>query len=311
MQILTIIYIHAARSAVFLQISTTRNFNTSCKYRRCDNLRICLSGLGRTGSQIAKYLSETGCHTLVSAICGAGSAKHGHDVGEIIGTGRLGIPVYSCKFIEPCFMKTMPEVVMDFSTPEAALKNAEIFSKLKVPIVMGTTGFTHSQEERLFSLVRLHKGGMIYAPNITLGVNTLMLLSEIAAEMLDGYDIQIIEMHHNRKHDIPSGTAKKMAAALSEKRRVSDGAETEIPVASVRAGGIVGTHKVMLVGKYDMIEISHNSFSRNAFAEGAVFAAEFIKDKTGVYEMKDAMGAKRHCASKTGKMESPVPMFVK
>lgn len=250
-------------------------------------MKVCISGLGRAGSQIARYLLAGDRVRIVSAICSPGSVKAGRDLGEIIGCRNAGIQVYPSDRIESCVFNTRPDLVLDFSTPSAALANAEAFFSLNVRAVMGTTGFSKSEEAELYALADRYGAGLIYAPNITRGVSTLMFLTELASQILTGYDVEIIEMHHSRKTDIPSGTAAKLADRLRESSPA--GEKHDVPIASVRAGGIVGCHKVMLVGGNDMIEISHQSFSRDAFAEGALYAAEFIQDKTGIYEMKDAM----------------------
>ncbi|WP_411676318.1 4-hydroxy-tetrahydrodipicolinate reductase [Caproicibacter sp.] len=250
-------------------------------------MKVCISGLGRAGSQIAKYLLACDRVELVSGICSPISTKAGRDLGEVIGCRAAGIPVYPSDRIESCIFNTRPDLILDFSNATAALKNAETFFSLNVRVVMGTTGFSKAEEAELYALADRFGAGLIYAPNITRGVSTMMLLTELASRILNGYDVEIIEMHHKRKVDIPSGTASKLADRLRETLPV--GERHEVPVSSVRAGGIVGCHKVMLVGENDMIEISHQSFSRNAFAEGALFAAEFIQDKTGIFEMKDAM----------------------
>jgi 4-hydroxy-tetrahydrodipicolinate reductase len=254
-------------------------------------MKVCVSGLGRAGSQIARYLLTCGRAMLVSAVCSPDSAKAGRDLGDVIGCRSAGIQVYPSDRIESCVFNTRPDLAIDFSTPSAALKNAEAFFSLNVRVVMGTTGFSKAEEAELYALADRYGAGLIYAPNITRGVSTLMFLAELASQILTGYDIEIIEMHHNRKADVPSGTAAKLAGRLRETSPA--GEKHEIPVASVRAGGIVGCHKVMLVGGNDMIEISHQSFSRDAFAEGALYAAEFLQDKVGVYEMKDAMNLDR------------------
>ncbi|MCI1965716.1 MAG: 4-hydroxy-tetrahydrodipicolinate reductase [Oscillospiraceae bacterium] len=250
-------------------------------------MKVCISGLGRAGGQIARYLLHCSRVQLVSAICSPGSIKAERDLGEIIGASSTGIRIYPADQIEACVFNTRPDLVLDFSSPSGALKNAEAFFALNVRVVMGTTGFSHKEEAELYALADRYGGGLIYAPNITRGVSTLMFLSELASRILAGYDMEIIEMHHSRKVDIPSGTAAKLANRLQQ--MIPDGTDHPIPVASVRAGGIVGCHKVMLVGENDMIEISHQSFSRDAFAEGALYAADFIYNKTGIYEMKDAM----------------------
>ena len=252
-------------------------------------LRICISGLGRTGIQIAKYLLPLKDSILVSVLCSPGSSKSGQDLGRYLGGENIGVPIIPSDQIEQCIFSTRPDVVIDFSTPAAAVKNTEIFSGLGVNIVMGTTGFNQVQEKKLRSLIQKNKSGLIFAPNITRGVNTLMLLAKLASKVLGDYDMEIIEMHHKNKHDIPSGTALKIADAVADSREpVSMMNQSDIPISSVRAGGIIGCHKVMLVGEYDMIEISHQTFSRDAFAEGAVYAAKFIQNKTGIYQMKDA-----------------------
>ncbi|MPN51595.1 4-hydroxy-tetrahydrodipicolinate reductase [bioreactor metagenome] len=121
------------------------------------------------------------------------------------------------------------------------------------------------------------------APNITYGVNVLMLMAEIAAELLGDYDFEVFEEHHKHKKDRPSGTAKKIV------NKIRNGLLTQkdIPEHVVRAGGIIGKHKILICGEFDKLEISHESFSRVAFAEGAYKAAQFITGKTGFYEMSD------------------------
>lgn len=250
-------------------------------------MKVCISGLGRAGSQIARYLLACDRVRLVSAICSPGSAKSGCDLGEVIGCPNAGIRIYPSDQIESCVFNTRPDLVLDFSTPSAAMANTEAFFSLNVRAVIGTTGFSKAEEAELYALADRYGAGLIYAPNITRGVSTLMFLTELASRILTGYDVEIVEMHHSRKADVPSGTAAKLADRLRETS--PSGEKREIPISSVRAGGIVGCHKVMLVGENDMIEISHQSFSRNAFAEGALYAAEFIQGRTGIYEMKDAM----------------------
>lgn len=248
-------------------------------------MKICVSGLGRAGSQVARYLLSSDQARPVCGVCSPESPKAGRDLGEVLGGRSIGIPVYPSDRLEACIFNTRPDVALDFSRSEAALRNAETFFSMGVKVVMGTTGFSKAEEAELYALADRFGGGLIFAPNITRGVNTLMLLSELASRILSGYDVEIVEMHHKNKRDIPSGTAAKLAGQLKEGALGG----REVPVASVRAGGIVGWHQVMLVGENDMIEITHQTFSRDSFAEGALFAAEYIRDKTGIYEMRDAL----------------------
>jgi len=254
-------------------------------------LRVCLIGLGKTGSEVAKVLLEQDSVKLVAAVCRPGSPKEGKDLGEVIGCRDTGIKVYGADKLEEMVFKTKPDVAIDFSKPEATVKNAVILSKLKVNMVIATTGFSKISLKRIFLLTKKYHNGIVYAPNITLGVNVMMLLTSIASSILNDYDFQVSEEHHNKKKDIPSGTALKIAGEI-EKSLISSGVAIKpgsVPINAVRAGGIIGKHEVEIVGDEDMISISHQSFSRKAFASGALRAAKFIYRKSGFYEMSDVL----------------------
>ncbi|HEY9060757.1 MAG TPA: 4-hydroxy-tetrahydrodipicolinate reductase [Pseudobacteroides sp.] len=258
-------------------------------------IRVCISGLGKTGKEIAKVLMEQEDIKLVSAICSPSSDKSGKDLGEVIGSGRTGIIVESSDNLEQVIFRTRPDVVVDFSSPEAALKNARVFSRMKVNIVIGTTGFSKLGLKKLLVLATKHRNAIVYAPNITLGVNVLMLLTNLASNILSNYDFQITEIHHKHKKDAPSGTAKKIAVEI-EKGLLASGnsvGNIDVPITAVRAGGVVGKHEVMIIGEDDKIEISHESFSRRAFALGALRAVRFAKGKSGYFEMSDVLNLKK------------------
>lgn len=254
-------------------------------------IRVCLMGLGKTGKEVAKVILEQKDMKLVAAISSPESSKRGKDVGEVIGCAYTGITIEGADKLEEIIFRTKPDVVVDFSNPEATIKNAKIFSKFKVNIVIATTGFSKFSLKRLFALTKKYHNGIVYAPNITLGVNVLMLLSNLAASILNNYDFQITEMHHKRKKDAPSGTAIKIAGEIEKGLRASGkvGIDSEIPISAIRAGGVVGKHEVMIIGEEDKIEISHESFSRKAFAEGALRAVRFLYRKSGYFEMTDVL----------------------
>ncbi|NLW23765.1 MAG: 4-hydroxy-tetrahydrodipicolinate reductase [Clostridia bacterium] len=240
-------------------------------------LKIGVSGLGRTGLEIARFLLNQPDIKLVCGFCSPNSSKRGRDLGELLGLSQLNIPIIHPQEIE--LLEEKPQVVIDFSPHEAALENAPLFYEHKINLVMASTGFHDLELKKLKNITLKYNRGIVIAPNITKGVNVLMLLSQIAADILNSYDIEIIEQHHNKKVDIPSGTAIKLANSLPR----------EAQVHAVRAGGIIGVHKTMLVGQYDKIEISHESFSRTAFAEGALTAAKFIHNKSGIFEMNHVL----------------------
>jgi len=258
-------------------------------------IRVCISGLGKTGKEISKVLLEQKDIKLVSAICSPSSNKKGKDLGEVIGKSNTGIKIESSDHIEQVIFRTKPDVVVDFSNPEAAARNAKIFSKLKVNIVIGTTGFSDFALKRLFLLANKHRNGIVYAPNITLGVNVLMVLTNLAANLLNNYDFQITEIHHKHKKDSPSGTAKKIAVEIEKglSHSGNEHVDPQVPITAIRAGGVVGKHEVMIIGEDDKIEISHESFSRKAFALGSIRAVRFINRKVGYYEMNDVLNLKK------------------
>ncbi len=258
-------------------------------------IRVCLIGLGKTGKEIAKYLLQQEDIKLVSVICSSNSEKKGKDLGELLDCGETGILVDGADNLEQVIFKTKPEVVVDFSNPGATVRNAKVFAKMKVNMVIGTTGFSKIGLRKLFVLTRKYHNAIVYAPNITLGVNVLMLISNLAANILNDYDFQITEMHHKNKKDAPSGTALKIAKEIEKgiAAACQDRKEVNVPINAVRAGGVVGKHEVMIIGEDDKIEISHESFSRKAFAVGVGRVIHFILGRSGYFEMSDVLNLKK------------------
>lgn len=258
-------------------------------------IKVCISGLGRTGKEIAREILNQNDIQLVSVICSPSSKLKNMDLGKVLGIENTGIIIKGSDNLEEIVFRNKPDVVIDFSNPKSALRNAAIFAKYRVNIVIGTTGFSQYDLKRIYVLSRKYKNGVVYAPNITLGVNVLMLLTNLTASLLNSYDFQITEVHHKNKLDSPSGTAKKIALEIQGglKNTGIGMSAADIPINSVRAGGVIGKHEVMIVGEEDKIEISHESFSRKAFAQGAVKAAKFIHKKSGYFEMKDVLDLER------------------
>lgn len=256
-------------------------------------IKVCISGLGRTGKEIAKVLLEQKDIAIVSAICSPKSEKRGKDLGDIIGVGNTGIIVESSKHLEESILKCKPDVMVDFTNPEASMENVRLASRLKINSVIGTTGFSSEQINNLIMLSNQKSISIIHAPNITLGVNVLMLLTNLAATILNNYDFHITETHHKYKKDAPSGTAKKIAIEIEKGLIASDSPHNEpTPITAIRAGGVVGKHEVMIFGEDDKIEIIHESFSRKAFAMGTIKAINYAIGKKGFYEMRDVLNLK-------------------
>lgn len=258
-------------------------------------IRVCLIGLGKTGREIAKVILEQQDMMLVSAICNRDSSLYGSDIGAVVGNNSTGIIIDSSDDLEKIIFKSKPDVIVDFSNAESTIKNAKIFSKMRINMVIGTTGFSDMELRKMCILTHRYHNGIVYAPNITLGVNVLMLLTNLASNILNDYDFRITEVHHKNKKDSPSGTAMKIAREIEKGLEASGKSmnDNNVPITSLRVGGVVGKHEVMICGDNDKIEITHESFSRRAFADGALRAIKFINDKSGFYEMSDVLDLKR------------------
>jgi 4-hydroxy-tetrahydrodipicolinate reductase len=254
-------------------------------------LKVALIGLGKAGMEVARYLLVQPDVNLISAFCRPQGEKAGKELGELLNTRDTGIIIHSTDDLHAEMVRNRPDVVIDFSTSEGTLHHAEILSPLHIRMVVATTGFSNISIKRLKVLTRKHGNGLVFAPNITTGVNVLMLLSNLAAGLLSQYDFRITEMHHSKKKDSPSGTAKKIANEIVTGLHTA-GVEADletVPIQAIRAGGVVGIHEVIIVGEQDQIKISHESFTRRIFAEGALKAAKFVTRKTGWFEMKDTL----------------------
>ncbi|MEM5768295.1 MAG: 4-hydroxy-tetrahydrodipicolinate reductase [Bacillota bacterium] len=250
-------------------------------------MRIALAGLGLTGSQAAEYILAQNDLSLVAAIVSAASAKIGRDIGEVLGHHPLGVSVTGCRDLAQVLQTQRPRVLIDFSHPSFIQEHIETLAGAGVHLVIATTGHQSRDIERIKYYTQKHHIGTVMTPNITYGVNVLMILCKLAARLMDGYDFEIIESHHRHKKDSPSGTAHRIADKILEGTAAPSDTLTDIPIHSIRAGGIVGNHKVLICGPHDKIELRHESFSRKVFAQGAVWAAKFIENHRGFYLMED------------------------
>ena len=177
------------------------------------------------------------------------------------------------------------DVAIDFSVGPAVLRNIEACARAGVPLVEGTTGWQEKIADA-HRLVEDHKGALVYGANFSVGVNVFYrIVSEAARLMasLDQYQAFMEEEHHARKRDAPSGTALKLKELMSEY------VKTEIPIASVRAGHIPGTHRVGFDSAADQIMLTHMARSREGFAAGALLAARWINGRKGVYEFSEVL----------------------
>jgi len=254
------------------------------------SIKIALVGLGATGKTVAEYL--LGKNVLSMVLCRKSSIHAYSDLGSVINRRDTNIIVEPCEHLERRLFENKPDVLIDFSSSHFLRDNINMLAHYGVNIVTAVTDYEPAEIEKIKQVALQDKIGVIMAPNITYGVNVLMLLTEIATELMNGYDFHVLEEHHHRKKDSPSGTAKKIATKI-EAILAANLNDNEVLIHAVRTGGIVGKHKVLICGEYDQLEISHESFSRIAFAEGAYKAALFIYGKKGLYGMDNVFDAEK------------------
>jgi 4-hydroxy-tetrahydrodipicolinate reductase len=199
------------------------------------------------------------------------------------------------------------EYLIDFTRPEGTLNHAEAAQKAGVKMIIGTTGFSPDQLKRLQNAA--HSIAIVFAPNMSVGVNATLKILQVAAQLLNqGYDVEIVEAHHRHKVDAPSGTAIKMGEVIAQAqgKSLSDLAvyareghtgerkHGSIGFSTIRGGDIVGDHTVIFAGEGERIEISHKSSSRQSYAEGVLRAAAFLQNQSqGWFDMQDVLGLKK------------------
>ncbi|APZ46609.1 4-hydroxy-tetrahydrodipicolinate reductase [Polaribacter reichenbachii] len=231
-------------------------------------MKIALLGYGRMGKEIEKIAISRG-HEIVIR-------KDANDVIDI----------------------TLADVAIDFSIPNSAFSNITNCLNNNVPVISGTTGWLENYDKAV-ALCKEKNGGFIYASNFSVGVNIFFELNKQLAKMmstLKEYNVSMEEIHHTKKLDAPSGTAITLAEGVIENTSKKDwvlgdetSEENSIPIVAKRIPDVPGTHSVWYNSEVDTIEIKHTAHNRKGFALGAVIAAEWILDKTGVFSMKDVL----------------------
>lgn len=188
------------------------------------------------------------------------------------------------------------EVVIEFSTPEAAFHNIKTALEQGLPVVSGTTGWLERYDE-IVNICNAYKTSFLYASNFSLGVNIFFEINKKLAQLMQGldYEVSISEIHHIQKLDAPSGTAITLAEQIvpySNKKNWSldKNDKNSIPIKAHRIEDVTGTHRVLYESEVDNIYIQHQAKNRLGFVKGALLAAAFIKDKKGVFTMKDVLG---------------------
>ena len=255
---------------------------------------------GRMGQMLLQEIAATeGC------VIAGGTERPGHDaIGKDVAVGAglaaIGVAVLddAAKLFPAC------DAVLDFTSPAASLRHAELAATHKVALVLGTTGFEAAQQKAIERAAE--RAAIVQAANMSVGVNLILRWVEQTARALDeGYDIEIVEMHHRHKVDAPSGTALALGCAAAKGRKVvldeaavrgRDGITGarkagSIGFAALRGGDVVGDHTVVFAADGERIELTHKASSRQVFARGAVRAARWVAGRApGLYGMDDVLG---------------------
>jgi len=265
------------------------------------DMRLVVAGAGgRMGRTLIHAIAATKGVTLAGAVEAAGAAVIGRDAGELAGLGANGIKVVS----DAAPVLQSADGLIEFTIPAATLALAELTAAAGIVHVIGTTG--HAAEEEALLAKAAARAPMVKSGNMSLGVNLLVALTKRVAQTLgDDYDVEILEMHHNKKIDAPSGTALMLGRAAAAGRGIDlaqhslrgrDGmtgarCAGDIGFASLRGGTVVGDHSVIFAGPAERIELTHRAEDRMIFARGALHAALWARGKKpGLYSMADVLG---------------------
>jgi 4-hydroxy-tetrahydrodipicolinate reductase len=263
-------------------------------------VRVVVTGVaGRMGIQIVRLVRASEGMALAGAVERPG-APVGQDAGVLAGLGPIGVVVVDD------LAKALPgaDVVIDFTSHEASVRHAELCAERGVALVIGSTGFTPEAKAKVVAAAR--RIPIVLSPNMSVGVNVLFELVRQAAKILgDDYDVEIVELHHKKKRDAPSGTAVRLGEvaaealerdpkdtfAFSRHGLIGERPPWQIGLQTVRGGDVVGEHTVYFFGEGERVELTHRATSRDQFARGAVRAAAWIVGKpAGLHDMAAVLG---------------------
>ena len=246
---------------------------------------------GRMGKTITELVRNDAACAL------AGLLERGDLLAKV---GQVECPVAGSP--EELLPKAKGAVIIDFTAPEASLATARVAASHGNPVVIGTTGLNEAQKAELAELAK--RVPIFWAPNMSIGVNVLLkVLPELTRLLGEQYDVEMVELHHNRKKDSPSGTALRLAECLAEAKDwnlkdvacyhregiIGERPKKEIGVQTIRGGDVVGVHTMYFMGPGERIEVTHQAHSRETFAQGAIRAAKWLVQQPAgrLYSMPD------------------------
>jgi 4-hydroxy-tetrahydrodipicolinate reductase len=265
-----------------------------------EHVRIVVAGAaGRMGRTLVRLIAETEGCAVAGALEAKGHPDQGKDAGVLAGVGPLGIAIGD----DPLPLIAKAEAIVDFTAPKVSVELAALAAQARIVDVIGTTGLTADDEAKILAASR--HAVIVKSSNMSRGIAVLSALVKQAAKALPGFDIEIVEMHHNKKVDAPSGTALMLGEAAAAGRGIAlkdhavrgrDGItgarrEGDIGFAALRGGTVVGDHQAILAGNGERIVLTHIAEDRSILARGAIAAAVWGQGKPeGLYTIADVIG---------------------
>lgn len=272
-------------------------------------IKVAVTGAGgRISSKIIKTILKQEDMDVVAAIGAPNTPLEGKDVGEVIGAGKINVPINVAERLAHVLKENKPDVLVDFTIANSAVDTIQTAGECGVNVVVGTTGLSDEQMALITESIEENNIKAVISPNMAVGVNVFFKIIKDLTKILPDYDIEIIEAHHKHKVDAPSGTACKAYEIIAnELGRVKDqfvcgrqgmvGARSpgEIGVHAVRGGDIVGDHTVLFAGEGERLEVIHRAGSRQAFVTGAIKAVRYVDLEAPagkISAMADVLGIK-------------------
>jgi len=261
------------------------------------NIKIAVSGcLGKMGKRIIHFALNDSDIEVIAGIEKEDHYAIGRDLSELLGEGSKGVSVTSD------FKQAISEsdILIEFTTPRVTMQHLQIASELKKRVVIGSTGFNDEEIEKIKKVAA--EIPVLISPNMSIGMNVMFKIMPQLVKLLGSdYDIEIVELHHNKKKDAPSGTAKKIAEIIKNARGglkfiygrqglTGPRGENELAIHALRLGDITGEHRVIFAGNDEKIEFIHSAGSRDIFAKGVILGVKYISGKkSGFYTMEDVL----------------------
>ncbi|MCC7554130.1 MAG: 4-hydroxy-tetrahydrodipicolinate reductase [Methanobacteriaceae archaeon] len=270
-------------------------------------LKIAVTGaLGRMGSGIIKKIQDYDDMEVVAAIEIPDTPFEGEEIGSKIGIESIGVNITGSQNLKKVLEESNADVLVDFTIAPASVNTIKIASESGVNLIVGTTGFTEEQMKENIKNIEKNNVKSVISSNMSIGVNVFFKTLKDLSNLLYDFDIEIIEAHHNKKKDAPSGTAMtafeiianelgrntEEIAVYGREGIVGERTKKEIGLHAIRGGDIVGDHSVMFIGEGERLEINHRAHTREVFIAGVMRALEFIEsgEPGKVHNMNDVLG---------------------